>query len=54
VGVEVSTELLDLFDVIRKNFRNPTLHPVRRYELREAEYLFALTIFAINKALAEC
>lgn len=45
--------LLDLLDVIRKHFRNPTQHPSRIYEIREAEYLMALVCFAISKILIE-
>jgi hypothetical protein len=41
--------LLDNLDNIRSNFRNPTQHPEKIYDIEEAQDLFSLCIDAINR-----
>ncbi len=41
--------LLDHLENIRVYFRYPTLHPVARYELQEAQDLLSLSIDALNR-----
>jgi len=43
-----SSEVLDLLDMIRKNFRNPTQHPEKFYDIDEAQDLLNSSIVAIN------
>lgn len=42
-------ELLDTLDRIRVNFRNPTDHPKKEYDLDEAQDLFGLCVDALNR-----
>lgn len=42
-------ELLDTLDRIRINFRNPTNHPDKIYDIEEAQDLFGLCVDAINR-----
>ncbi|MCH8069815.1 MAG: hypothetical protein IID16_11195, partial [Candidatus Marinimicrobia bacterium] len=42
-------ELLDTLDRIRINFRNPTSHPDKIYDIEEAQDLFGLCVDAINR-----
>lgn len=42
-------ELLDTLDRIRVNFRNPTNHPQKIYEIQEVQDLFGLCVDAINR-----
>jgi hypothetical protein len=44
-----SVELLDVLDRIRVNFRNPTNHPEKIYDIDEVQDLFGLCIDAINR-----
>src|SRR5687768_8452371 len=41
--------LTDNLDNIRVNFRNPTQHPDARYDMQEAQDLFALSIDVVNR-----
>lgn len=41
--------LLDSLDNIRTNYRNPTQHPEKNYDIEEAQDLFSLCIEALNK-----
>ncbi|MCX6895890.1 MAG: hypothetical protein NTZ16_10410 [Verrucomicrobia bacterium] len=43
-----SSELLDQLDMIRANFRNPTQHPQKYYDIDEAQDLLNSSIVAIN------
>jgi hypothetical protein len=43
-----SNELLDLLDGIRRNYRNPTHHPEKTYDIDEAQDLFAQCLAALN------
>ncbi len=43
-----SSEVLDLLDMIRKNFRNPTQHPEKFYDIDEAQDLLNSSIVAVN------
>ncbi|TDL44060.1 hypothetical protein [Microbacterium oleivorans] len=43
------TLLLDNLDSLRANFRNPTQHPEKVYDLDEAQDLLALAIDSINR-----
>ena len=47
------TALLDHLDGIRRNFRNPTQHPEKVYDMTEAEDLFGVCIDVINRMTAE-
>ena len=42
------TQLLDQLDMIRTNFRNPTQHPQKIYDMEEAQDLMHLSIVALN------
>jgi len=42
------TQLLDQLDMIRVNFRNPTQHPQKIYDMEEAQDLMHLSIVALN------
>ena len=42
-------ELLDTLDRIRENFRNPTNHPDKIYDIQEVQDLFGLCVDAINR-----
>ena len=42
-------ELLDHLDNIRRNFRNPTQHPEKVYDLREAQDLLSVSIDVVNR-----
>jgi len=44
-----AAELLDNLNNIRRSFRNPTLHPEKRYDIDEAQDLFGLCIDVINR-----
>ncbi len=46
---EVSKPLLDVLDNIRINFRNPTTHPKKVYDLNEVQDLFNLCCDSINR-----
>lgn len=41
--------LLDNLDNIRRNFRNPTQHPEKIYDIEEVQDLFALCIDVVNR-----
>lgn len=41
--------MLDHLDAIRRNFRNPTQHPEKVYDLTEAQDLFGVCIDVINR-----
>lgn len=43
--------LLDNLDSLRSNFRNPTQHPEKTYDLDEAQDLLALAIDSINRMI---
>lgn len=43
--------LLDHLDYIRNNFRNPTQHPEKIYDMDESQDLFNLCTEAINKVI---
>jgi hypothetical protein len=43
--------VLDHLDIIRENFRNPTLHPEMVYDIDEAQDLFSLCIAVANRML---
>lgn len=43
-----SNELLDLIDGLRRNYRNPTQHPDKTYDIDEAQDLFAQCLAALN------
>lgn len=45
--------LLDHLDAIRRNFRNPTQHPEKLYDLQEVQDLFGLCIDVINRLCKE-
>ena len=45
--------LLDHLDNIRVNFRNPTQHPEKSYEIDEAQDLFGVSIDVVNRMCAE-
>lgn len=45
--------ILDNFDYIRVNYRNPTQHPELRYSLDEAQDLFGLCIDSANRVVKE-
>lgn len=42
-------ELLDTLDRIRINFRNPTNHPEKMYDMDEVQDLFGLCVDALNR-----
>jgi len=42
-------ELLDTLDRIRENFRNPTNHPDKIYDIEEVQDLFGLCVDVINR-----
>ncbi len=42
-------ELLDTLDRIRENFRNPTNHPDKIYEIEEVQDLFGLCVDVLNR-----
>lgn len=46
-------ELLDQLDIIRANFRNPTQHPEKVYDIDEAQDLLNSSIVAINAICRE-
>jgi hypothetical protein len=48
---KLSKERLDILDIIRANYRNPTSHPEKEYDLDEVQDLFVLSLDAINKLL---
>jgi hypothetical protein len=41
--------LLDNLDNIRNNFRNPTQHPDKVYDIQEAQDLFSLSLDVVNR-----
>lgn len=43
-----SGELLDQLDIIRENYRNPTQHPEKIYDIEEAQDLFGNCVSALN------
>lgn len=45
--------LLDAYDNLRENFRNPTAHPKLTYTLDEAQDLFSVCIDAVNKIMKQ-
>lgn len=45
--------LLDHLDNIRENFRNPTSHPEKRYDMDEAQDLLAVSIDTINRMVKD-
>ncbi|NQT93581.1 MAG: hypothetical protein HQ559_12550 [Lentisphaerae bacterium] len=47
------SELLDHLDMIRKNFRNPTQHPEKIYDIDEAQDLFGNCISALHMIIKE-
>ena len=48
-----SLEVLDHLDNIRRNFRNPTQHPEKVYDLEEAQDLFGVCVDVINRSAKE-
>ena len=42
-------EILDQLDSIRGNFRNPTQHPEKNYDIEEAQSLFGVCIDAVER-----
>jgi hypothetical protein len=44
--------LLDHFDHIRENFRNPTNHPDAEYDMNEAQNLLSVAVDAVDRAAA--
>jgi len=45
--------LTDNLDNIRGNFRNPTQHPDARYDMEEAQDLFALSLDVVNRMIKD-
>lgn len=45
----IGSEALDQLDIIRKNFRNPTQHPDKVYDVEEAQSLFSLCTHAVEQ-----
>jgi len=45
-------ELLDHLDNIRRNFRNPTQHPEKRYDIEEVQDLFGLSVDVVRRMAA--
>lgn len=43
--------LLDNMDNIRRNFRNPTQHPEKIYDIQEVQDLFNLCVDAVNRMI---
>ncbi len=41
-------ELLDHLENIKNNYRNPTQHPEKIYDIQEAQGLFSLCIEVVN------
>src|SRR5262249_40866727 len=48
-----SPEILDQLDIIRTNFRNPTQHPQKFYNIDEAQDLLNASIVAIGGVCRE-
>lgn len=48
-----SKTILDTLDLIRRSYRNPTQHPLIKYDIDEAQDLFGLCIDLINKLALE-
>ncbi len=46
-------ELLDHLDTIRKNYRNPTQHPDKFYDIDEVQDLASMCISALNMIVSE-
>ncbi|MCK4546135.1 MAG: hypothetical protein KAW17_01725 [Candidatus Eisenbacteria sp.] len=46
-------EMLDALDNLRYNYRNPTQHPDKRFDIDEAQDLLAATIDAINRMVRD-
>jgi len=46
-----SSLLLDNLDSLRSNFRNPTQHPEKSYDLDEVQDLLALSVDSINRMI---
>lgn len=44
-------ELLDNLDQLRRNFRNPTQHPDKVYDVDEAQDLLSLSIDVVNRMI---
>ena len=44
----LESNFLDQLDIIRKNFRNPTQHPEKLYDIDEAQNLLSLCVHAID------
>lgn len=49
----ISKEMFEHLDMIRDNFRNPTQHPNKIYDIDEVQDLFSNCISAINKLTKE-
>lgn len=48
-GIKPDNIILDTLDLVRNSYRNPTQHPVVRYDIDEAQDLFGICIDLINK-----
>jgi hypothetical protein len=48
-----SAALLDHLDHIRRNFRNPTQHPEKIYDIQEVQDLFSLCVDVVNRMISE-
>lgn len=46
-------ELLDNLDAMRTNFRNPTQHPERRYDIEEVQDLYNLCIDVVKRMIKD-
>jgi hypothetical protein len=45
----INATILDTLDLVRKSYRNPTQHPLIKYDMQGAQDLFGLCIDLINK-----
>lgn len=48
----IDSVLIDNLDGLRRNFRNPTQHPEKVYEIEEAQDLFAACVDVLNRMVA--
>lgn len=49
---KIPRTLLDNLDNIRWNFRNPTQHPEKMYDIQEVQDLFGLCVDVINRMIS--
>jgi hypothetical protein len=49
---QTDVALLDHLDSIRRNFRNPTQHPEKKYDMSEVQDLFGVCIDVVNRMAA--